>query len=828
MSRIVSLVLSLAVLASTTLVAFRGAGPVPPLGQLLDPVHGAWAAARYAELPREASAAIRGLTAPVDVRYDRRGVPHIFATTEDDAIRALGYVVARDRLFQLDVQTHAGSGRLTEWAGAQALSADRETRQLGLPWAAEAKFAALKPGSLGRSLVDAYAEGVNSYIDGLSRAEWPIEYRLINRQPERWQAINSVHLLNRMGYTLAYSRPELSRLTVASMVGSAAARALFPPNSPIVEPIQPNGQRAPRFDFSKLPPPGTPDTGAESAAAAQSHPALAGSDGNDEEGKPLFASNNWAVAPARSTTGHALLAGDPHLELTLPSIWYEAHLVVPGKLDVYGVTIPGLPGIIIGFNRDVAWSFTNTGADVLDFYRETVDSVLHPTKYLVDGAWRPLRTRVETYRGPAGEVVAVDTLLLTHRGPMTFRSGGWLSMRWTVLEVGDETRAMYDGSHAKSGREFLDATAQGYFAPAQNMIAADRQGAIAIRSTGHFPLRPDHGDGLGIFDGSTSASEWSGFWPVDKYPQSFDPAQGYLASANQQPIDPREAYGYLADDASFDPWRAMHINRLLRGDSTMTSSRMREFQTDPGSERTDIFLPYFLNGAKAAHHAASPSLDSAVAILGAWDRRYTLDNTAAVLFEAAMRQLSRFTWDELTGADGARVANPGSAQLLNLLQDPDNAWWDLRSTKDRVERRDDVLAATLAAAYDSVAARYGQRAAGQWVWEKRGAARINHLLRLPGFSELAIPIQGGPGTLNPSGPGGFGSSWRMVVELGPTVTAFGTYPGGQSGNPASSRYVDRIPYWSAGRLDTLYTPAAATELPARASRATLTLTPRRP
>ena len=827
MSRIVSIILSLAVLASTTFVALRGAGPVPPLGQLLDPMHGAWAAARYAELPRQASARLQGLGGPVDVRYDRRGVPHIFAGTEQDAMRALGYVVARDRLFQLDVQTHAGAGRLTEWAGAQALSADRETRQLGLPWAAEAKFAALTEGSVGRSLVDAYAEGVNSYIDGLSRDEWPIEYRLINRRPERWQAINSVHLLNRMGYTLAYSRQELARLTVASLVGAAAAKALFAPNSPIVEPIQPNGEHAPRFDYYNLPPPGAPNPAGETAVATRLRDVLALGAG-DEDGKSLFASNNWAVAPGRSASGHAMLAGDPHLELTLPSIWYEAHLVVPGKIDVYGVTIPGLPGIIIGFNRDVAWSYTNTGADVLDLYRETVDSALHPTKYLLDGIWKPIRTRVETYRGPAGEAIAVDTLRLTHRGPMTFQSGAWLSMRWTVLETGDETRATYDAGHAKSAREFLDATARGYFAPAQNMIAADRQGQIAIRSTGHFPLRPNKGDGLGIFDGTSSASDWSGFWPVEKYPQSFNPAQGYLASANQQPIDPRDAFGYLADDASFDPWRALHINRLLRGDSSMTASQMRAFQTDPGSERADIFLPYFLRGAQAAKRTPSPSLDSAVAVLGSWDRRYTLTNTAAVLFEAAMRQLSRLTWDELNAPDGTRLANPGSAQLLNLLQDPENAWWDLRSTKDQVERRDDVLAAALAAAYDSVVARYGPHLGGDWVWDKRGAARINHLLRLPGFSELSVPVQGGPGTLNPSGPGGFGSSWRMVVELGPVVTAFGTYPGGQSGNPASSRYVDRVPYWSKGQLDTLYTPSSASALPAVASLSTLTLTPGRP
>ncbi|MEP7345410.1 MAG: penicillin acylase family protein, partial [Gemmatimonadaceae bacterium] len=765
-------------LAGGIWVGARGAGPVPPLGPLLDPVHGAWATARTAELPRSAAADIPGLSAPVDVRYDRRGVPHIFAATEDDAIRALGYVVARDRLFQLDVQTHAASGRLTEWAGRVALGLDQETRHIGLPRAAERLAAALDSGNATRRLIDAYADGVNAYIDHVAPDEWPVEYRLLNQRPERWKPINSLYLIGRMSYTLTYFFDEAVRLRAQALVGRSAAQALFPVNTPIQEPIQPNGQTAPRFDFTTLPPPGLPDSlAAHAAAMLPLRPALL-AEGSDAR---IFASNNWAVAPRRSESKYALLAGDPHLELTLPSIWYEAHLVVPGKLDAYGVTIPGLPGIVIGFTRDVAWSFTNTGADVLDFYWETLDDASRPTRYQVDGMWRPLESRVESYRGKRGEVLAVDTVRYTHRGPVDRwpGSGGAVSMRWTALEKGVELVAFQSAAHARTTREFLDSMALHYTVPAQNIIVADRAGTIGIRSTGHYPIRPDSGDGLTVRDGSHSSNDWQGYWPLDKYPQSIDPSQGYLASANQQPIDPKSGAAYLGSDRGFEPWRALQINRLLRADSAMTLSDMRRFQTDPGSVRADLFLPFFLDAAMSRRTAAinAPRLDSAAAMLRPWDRRYTRDQDAAALFESAMRALSRATWDELADSTGRPFATPSAAVLLQLLHDSANVWWDSGVTRQAVEHRDDVVASSLIAAWDTLTARYGPPSAGRWRWSERGAANVRHLLQLPGFSEMQIPIQGGPGTLNPSS-GNFGSSWRMVVEMGPTVRAFGTYPGG--------------------------------------------------
>src|SRR5687767_3020489 len=781
----------------------RGIGPVPPLGQLVDPVNGAWGAARDDRNDR-LEIRIPSLSAPVDVWYDRRDVPHIFASTEADAIRALGWVVARDRLFQMEAQWRAASGRLTEWAGTIALPSDQEMRRLGLPASAEEQDKALNTESRQRLILDAYADGVNAWIDRMRPSEWPLEYRLLGVRPARWSAINTMHLFARMGWTLAFgSSTERTRVEVAALVGDSAATALFPVHTPIVEPIQPNGQTAPRFEFTRLPPPGSPNGTARVLAGMLPDPPA-----DDDGVRRSFASNNWAVAPGRTAAGKALLAGDPHLDMSLPSLWYEVHLVVPGVLDVYGVTIPGAPAVVIGFTRNVAWSFTNTGADVLDLYAESVDNDSNPRRYLVDGEWRELRARTENYLGKRGENVGVDTLRFTHRGPLSRDGNGrWLSMRWTVLQPELSQTVFLDAARASNAREFLDSMAVGFGAPAQNMIVADTQGTIAIRSTGHFPIRPVWTVGSAIQDGTRSANDWEGYWPLDRYPQAFNPPQGFLASANQEPLDPKEN-AYLGIDTDFDPWRALRINRLLRADSAVTPETMVRWQTDPGSERANAFVPWFLNAATVVKRRgqASATLDSAMAQLTVWDRRYVPDDEHAVLFEAAMRQVTSRTWDELLAESGRRVATPSSATLLGLMHDSASVWWDDRRTTDIVEDRDAILSAALVAAHDSLVRRYGARSAGGWRWGTVGATRIMHLLGIPAFSEERIAVQGGPATLNPSSVGGHGPSWRMVVELGDSVRAWGTYPGGQSGNPASARYKDRIPLWREGRLDTLFAP----------------------
>lgn len=841
MARIAIALASLAVGLGATWAGVREVGPLPPLGMVLSPTVGLWVNA-LDDLPATANGRIPSLSAQVDIRYDRRSVPHIFAANELDAIRALGYVVARDRLFQLELQSRAGEGTLTELVGEVALAADQETRRLGMPRSAERRLAHLDRTSEMLPLLQAYADGINAWRTSVGPAQYPVEYKLLNKAPREWLPVHTLHLFNRMGYTLAHAPVELDLLRAKALVGDAAANALFDTDSPVQEPIQPAPRSAPREALTALPAPGEPDTMAArmvTALAGAQRPLLGWSrhiGASAEERRTMaqeqaFASNNWAVAPERSASGHALLAGDPHLELTLPSIWYEVHLVVPGIMDVGGVTIPGLPGVVIGYTRAFAWSFTNTGADVMDFWRETVDDAARPTRYRLDGEDLPLEdTRIETYRDPSGRVIDVDTVYYTHRGPMQHVGKEWLSMRWTVLEAGNELLGFRAGLRAPSATAFLDTMAAYYQAPAQNMIAADTNGTITIRSTGRFPIRADSGRGTAIREGNTRRNDWVGFRSIDRYPQSVNPAQGYLASANQEPIDPLYDSLYFGVDGHYEIWRALQINRLLRADSGMTAERMRQFQTDPGSVRADLLVPAFLHAAQVrrSRGAETPTLEAAESLLSAWDRRYTRDNSGARLFELALSLASPLLYDELIPVDTAqhRIA-PSESRLLQLIADSGNGWWDDRRTSDVREDRDVVLSTALAAAYDSLTAEYGDPQRTPWVWGRISPARPTHLLKLEGFAAPPTPIDGGRGTLNPSVASkraNFGASWRMVVELGREPVIRATYPGGQSGNPASRRYLDRLPLWGNGTLDSVRTPHALTDLPARDVRAALTLT----
>jgi penicillin amidase len=798
----------LAALALTALCWLaNGLGPVPPVGDLLDPTHGIWTLARTAEPPRDATVIVPRLDADVRVVFDDRAVPHIFASTELDAWRALGYVTARDRLFQLELQARAGGGTLTELLGAAALPADREARELGMPRGAERLLAALPDSSEGWRTLDGYASGVNAYLDQMTAAELPLEYRLLGRRPARWTPIQSIYVFMRMGHTLAQSDLELQHLAAVARVGRVAANALFPLHAPIQEPIQPSAAGDPRTIATVLPPPGAPDSAAIEALSGIPSAALARAAARNEN---ALGSNNWAVAPVRTRDHAALLAGDPHLNLTLPSIWYEAHIVVPDAVDVYGVTIPGIPAVILGFNRDVAWSFTNTDADVMDRWVEQVDDPLRPTAYRLDGAWEPVERRTEIYRGTHGERLATDTLRFTHRGPLTRVGRRWISTRWTVLESSASSDALRAAARAHSTAGWMEAMA-GFRAPPQNTLVADRAGTIAIRSTGWFPVRADSGRGDRLRDGTSRTSDWIGEWPVAEYPQSVAPAQGFLASANQEPRDPREEHRYLGADWH-PPWRGLRINGLLRADSQVTVDTMRRWQRDPGSPRVERFLPFLLTAA--ASRGSDTTLAHAARLLAAWDRRYTTENEGAILFELAMRAVDRRTWDELLPGP-----TPSGMILSGLLDDSKSAWWDDQRTPQRVEDRDEILSAGLRDGYREAILRYGSPEGGRWRWSRVHPVGIWHLLHLPSLSALGLSVPGGPYTLSPSSMdgGGEGSSWRMVVELGPTVRAWGTYPGGQSGNPASVRYDDRVPLWVEGELAELRFPRRREELQPRSS-----------
>lgn len=826
-------ILALAVLGVALYAGFRPVGQLPPLGTFLHPVDGVWAVATQQDFPRHLTLTLPGTRDTVRILVDDRAVPHIFARYPEDAWRALGYLHARHRLFQLELQVRATDGTLTELVGRRALPLDRDNRRLGMPRAAErAAMAMDSMSTVGRAL-RAYAAGVNARIDELTRRDLPVEYRLLNAWPRRWEPRHSFLFVQRMGYTLSYSQFDRRYEELVAFVGPAAAAGIAPVNSPIQEPVVPGEGAYPRFADGEVPLPAFVTSGsAAGTAEAAGAPEVAdtAAEARAPGAEARAASNNWVVGPSRSQSGRALLAGDPHLDLTLPSIWYEAHLVVPGAFDVYGVTFPGVPGVPIGFTRRVAWSFTNTGNDVVDWYQETLDDPEVPETYFLDGAWRRLERRIEVYRDPAGEVLATDTLRFTHRGPLWVDGERALSLRWAMLEDAGVTEAFLEMLRAQSVDEWLGAM-QRYRVPVQNGVVADWLGNIAVASYGRYPIRPVGGNGVVIRDGTRSANDWTGNLPVARQPQARNPAQGWLASANQQPVDPAVDSTYLGVDWPA-PWRAMRINALLRADTAVTPDAMRRYQTDPGSARADLFVPYFLaavdrwtDGDPEAVRRAS----EAAGLLRQWDRRYTRENERAVLFEAAMDELEALLWDELLlGGNGNRRfrARPGEEILAVVLRDSASGWWDDRRTPDRVEGPAEILSRSLAAALDSTEARHGPADGGGWRWETLNHANIRHLMGFRAFSALDIAVQGGPGTLNPiSGSGRHGPSWRMVVELGPEVRAWAIYPGGQSGNPVSPWYVDRLAAWANGDLAPVLFPGSPEAFPGDRSLATFTVVP---
>lgn len=811
-------------LAASLFALSHSWGPVPAIGPLLDPYHGLWGVARSAALPASGTATIPELTDSVVVLYDDRAVPHIFAATVADAQRALGYVVARDRLFQLELQARATAGRLTEWAGPGALELDRSSRRLALATTADEEYRTLTAESAPVvKALEAFAEGVNAWIDHLDRGDYPIEYHLLDARPERWQPVYSLYLLKRMSQTLSFSRHDRQYPPLADLVGADAARALISRNNPIQEPIVPNGAREPRYDFDPLPPPRLGRTTAR--AAIRPAPSLSWYPGGGamDEGEYPVGSNNWAVSPARSATGSALLAGDPHLGLTLPSIWYEAHQVVPDTIDSYGATLIGTPAIVVGFNRYLAWTFTNNSADVVDYYRETVDGTDAPNATLLDGEWQPVQRRIEEYRDQRKRLIHSDTLFRSHRGPMIRDEEGWLSLRWTALEPSRTSQAILDMNLAHDVHQWLRAT-EGFDVPSQNGLVADAQGNIAIRSLGRVPVRPL--DYQFIWDGQTSASDWRGDYPIERLPSAVNPTQGFLASANQQPVDPRVDSTYWGRRWP-TPWRAMRIMAHLRRDSAVTVEAMRRWQTDPGSARVEYFMPYLLSAA--SHTTGDQTADSAAiraaALLEAWDGRYNLENERGVLFEAVLSQVSQRLWDELRDEHGSPIFYPAEATMAQLMADASSPWWDNRSTA-RQEGRDDIIHASLVSGLTATLGRYGEPSGGRWRWDRVRRFTIPHLLRLPGLDAAGVANQGGPSTLSPMAMrGSFGSSWRMVVDLGPPIRAWTTYPGGQSGNPASRYYRNRLTAWSAGTLQPVTTPRTPGDMPADSTMARLLLVP---
>lgn len=786
--------LSLAVTGALIYALTAKLGPLPPnLGSFLSPFEGFW---RNAEMPidaeNETSLQIPGLQAEVTVLYDENRVPHIFAENDHDLYMAQGYVQAQDRLWQMDFVSRSAAGRLSEVVGERAVGLDRWKRRMGSVYGAEQSLKLLNTDTKAKEVTEAYTAGINAYIHQLSPKDYPLEYKLLGYAPEDWTPLKCALLISEMSFTLAAGSDELSLTNVRNKLGQAAANELFPDYPFIESPIIPTGTK---WDFTPVAIPKVP-TGITTENDKLAY--------QENERDPGIGSNNWAVDGSKSATGLPILSGDPHLQLSLPSIWYQIQLTAPG-INVCGVTLPGSPGVVIGFNQDVAWSPTNVGSDVVDWYKVKFQDATKKT-YFHDGQSKTVKTRLETIK-VKGKPDVVDTVYYTHHGPVVYLDGekafrantpvGY-ALRWIAHEPNNSVTAFYLLNRAKGYDDYVKALSY-YACPAQNFCFASNENNIAIWVNGRFPLKWRE-QGKYLLDGTNAANDWAGYIPQPHNPHVKNPPRGFVSSANQFSTDPSYPY-YL--HWNFAPAnRGRRINERLEKMTNVTVDSMRLLQFDNMNVDARDFLPKMLPFVNEKELGASQK--AALATLRKWSLYNNPDEIGPTIFEEWVGNLQNATWkDDLPESDSLPYRLPTFYRTIDLLQkQPTAHWFDNQTTKDKVETAADVLTMSFKASIDSLVKRNGPMGE-KWAWWAIKGTGIRHLLSIDALSRLNINVGGGGRIVNASGNTN-GPSWRMIVQLskeGPK--AYGLFPGGQSGNPGSPFYDNMIDKWAKGELNEL-------------------------
>ena len=780
-------------------------GTFPALGKLLNPFAGFWQNGGRGDTPPE-SLDVPGLLDEVRVVWDSRHVPHIFARNDHDLYLAQGYVAASLRLWQMEFGALFTAGRISEVVGPLGLRQDRFNRRFGLPWAAENAVRAFRTDPKFREVLESFSAGVNAYIRSLDRKRLPVEYKIFDYRPEPWTDYKCALLLKAMAHTLAAYNQDAALSKIREALGEKTVDTLFPYVPPLVEPVIP--PETP-LDFTPLAVPSRGSAAESGKAGSDGGPPSASSASLASSESVRFwppgfrtgagvGSNNWAVSGKRTRNGFPILCNDMHLALSLPAIWYEVQLSAPG-VNVRGVAFPGAPLVIAGYNESAAWGFTNGTDDVIDWYDITFKDDTR-AEYLHGGEWRKTTTREERIKVRGGATV-VDRVVYTHHGPVVrpkdepsvapanIPEGA--ALRWLAHDASNEFATLYALNRAGTYAEYAEALTT-WDCPSQNIIYADREGTIAIWHNGKFPLRWK-GQGRYVLDGAEPGDEWKGWVPRGHVPHVKNPDRGFVSSANQLPTGPGYPYYIGWDYASFE--RAGRINEILAAARDVTPADMVRMQADLLDVRARAVLPRLLDIIKDV-----PTTDSerrSFEELKDWNFESRAALIAPTIFQEFWIALNRLTWaDEKKGAM-PRMPWPASQVMIELvLNSPDAEYFDDRTTPG-TETLATVAAAAFRAAIQSLEKRLGPSGEA-WMWGIVKGTSLGHLGQIPGFGRERVPADGVGHAINAI-DSAWAPSWRMVVELGPEVKAWGIYPGGQSGNPGSRFYDDFIDDWAAGK-----------------------------
>jgi len=750
------------------------------------------------------SVRVAGHAAPIRIDTDAYGVPTIEASTVADAFFGLGYVHARDRLWQMEFERRAGAGRLSEILGEDLAPADRFLRTIGFARSAEAQWAGLSAEA--RGVLESYARGVNAYL--ASDPARPIEFRLLRVTPEPWRPVDSLVWGKLLDWDLATNAAdEIRRARLVEAFGAEKAAELMP--AAASEPMILDAEEwRPRTAYrSQVPGPRSQVDWGRAEVGFQTLAAL-GFGGGEALG-----SNSWVLAGSRTASGRPILANDPHLKLRAPSVWYLAALHAPG-LRAAGGTLPGVPAVIVGHNDRIAWGLTSLSPDDQDLFVEDVDPK-DPSHYRHRGEWKRFVTRVETIRVRGGADVPVTVRESVH-GPIVGdalpgadRLGAAVALRWTGLDAEDRTPEAFSAfAAARNWEEFL-AGARLLHAPAQNLLYADVEGHIGYTASGALPIRP-RADGLLPVSGS-GEDDWTGMIPFDELPRVLDPPRGFLATANNRvvAVDP---YPFGRNWA--EPYRARRISDRIQDTPRFSQADVAAMQLDRRSLQAEELLPLLLDT-----RPADASSRDALERLRRWNRSMDPDSGEAAIYAAWFVALSRMPEDELT-AHGLPRGRTRGRFLINMLR-ANGSWCDDVRTP-RVETCADFKTSSLREAVAFLKSRLGSDLS-RWRWKDLHRARMAHDVfdRVPvlrRWFDLATPHGGDASTIDVgsySQDGEFamteGSSLRQVVDLADPSTARFVLPTGQSGNVFDRRYRESLPLWLSGETRMIgETPPAAT------------------
>ncbi len=742
------------------------------------------------------------LSAPVTIYTDEYGVPHVYAENEDDLFFAAAYLQASERLYKMDVIARAVEGRLSEVLGPDLIDDDKYLRVWGFYRTAKNLVNTLEPDT--RRILERGLEGINAYIDG-HLEDLPVEFKIAGYQPLHWKLEHMLGYARLMGHDLCLAwMPEVIFGGVLEKLGEKKARELYPvyPDTKpyIVPQIPKNFSESAEFMFK------SEKKIREITGAVGSH----------------IGSNSWVLSGYMTKSGYPILSNDPHLGYSQPAVWYEMHLV-GGRFDVSGVTLAGIPLVILGQNQHYAWGFTNVMVDDTDFYSEVTDTD-HPDQYYYDGEWRDMILHEEII-AVKGEEPVTFIVRETHHGPiinevhkvLAANDSPPISMSWVGNYLTREVDAFIGLNTASNWDEFTDAV-ENFWIPGQNMIYADLEGNIGWRPAVALPLRAP-GTGLVPLPGDDPQWDWQGFVPFEEMPFQYNPDQGYIATANNKTIG--DEFPYYISAYWEPPARANRINELLRvPDKRYDVEDMKNIQMDILSDHARDLTPLFVTLLETAD-LSKPNMMAAYQSLKGWDYIQGKQSLAAAVFNTLWVKFAYNLYGDemdLIGPefkDGFfKLANLSIRNAIFLLEQiPGSSWFDDVSTPDLIETAAQIAERSLQESVADLEQRFGENTE-DWIWAEMHTLTHPHPMAQVKVLDWLLDLNVGPFPAGGSGTTVNNMEYRMYhpfdVVLGPSVRhiydfanfqkgALSVLPTGQSGNPRSKHYSDQAELFNTGQ-----------------------------